>query len=155
MDDVRGHGVLHGNQCVKERIARVSVSDCAGELQDPNGRLGDFVAVSFIVVALDKEGGLTAIGDIIATGKIVVTGQVNPHENQGIRYVVGHDFGVLSAREDAHLVCGDGVVFNTHIIGLKDQDAGRVRCAVCERNAWRPHVVCDGIPQDAALRAKE
>ena len=68
MDDVRRHGVLHGNQSVKERVAGVSVSDCAGELQNSNGRFGDFVALSFIVVALDKDGGMTAIGDIISAG---------------------------------------------------------------------------------------
>ena len=104
MDDVRRHRVLNGNQRAKERIAGVSVPDCAGKLEDPNGRFGDFVALNFIVVALDKDGGLTAIGDVIAAGKIVVTGQINPNENQGIRDVVGLDFGVRSPREDADLV---------------------------------------------------
>ncbi len=59
----------------------MSISDCAGELQYPNGRFGDVVALNFIIVALDKEGGLTAIGDIIVTGKIVVTGQIPTRTN--------------------------------------------------------------------------
>ena len=66
----------------------MSVSDCPGELQDSNGRFSDVVALDIIVVTLDRDCGLTAIGDIIATGEIVVTGQVNPNENQGIRDVV-------------------------------------------------------------------
>ena len=45
-------------------------------------------------------------------------------------------------------------MFNMHSFGLKDQYAGGVKGAVCERNAGRPHVVCDGIPQDASLRAE-
>jgi hypothetical protein len=154
LDDVRRHGVLHGNQGVKERIAGVSVSNCAGELENSNGRFGDVVAQNLILVALDKDGSLTAIGNVIAAGKVVVTGQINPNENQGIGDIVGLDFGVLPACEDADLVCGHGVVFDAHIIGLKDQYAGGVKRAVCERNAGRPHVVCDGIVQDAALCAE-
>jgi hypothetical protein len=66
--DVRWHGVLHGNQRVKECIAGVSVSDCAGEFQNSNGRFGDVVALNSIIVAFDKDSGLPAIGDVIATG---------------------------------------------------------------------------------------
>ncbi len=68
MDDVRRHRVLHGNQSGKERIAGVRVSDGAGELQDSHGSFDDFVALNFIVVALDKDGGLPAVADVIATG---------------------------------------------------------------------------------------
>src|ERR1700687_285436 len=71
-----------------------------------------------------------------------------------MRDVVGLDFGVLPAPEDADLVCRDSVMFNSHVIGLKDQYAGGIKCAVCERNAGRPHVVRDGIAQDAALPAE-
>ena len=132
----------------------MSVPYCARELQDPNRRLGDVVALDLIVVALDKDAGLTAVGDVISTCKIVVTGQINPNKNQGIRDVVGPDFGALSAREDTDLIGGDGVAFNADIIGLKDQYAGSVRRAVLERNAGKPHVVCDSISQDAALCAE-
>src|SRR6267154_666514 len=132
----------------------MSVSDCAGKLQNSDRRFGDFVALNFIVVALDKDGSLTAIADVIATGETVVTCQINANENQGIRDVVRLDLGVLSVREDANLVCGNRVVLNTHIIGLKDQYASGVKSAVCERNAGSPYVVCDGIPKDAALCAE-
>jgi hypothetical protein len=101
----------------------VSVPYCARELQDPNRRLGDVVALDLIVVALDKDAGLTAVGDVISTCKIVVTGQINPNKNQGIRDVVGPDFGALSAREDTDLIGGDGVAFNADIIGLKAQES--------------------------------
>ena len=112
------------------------------------------VVRDLIVVTLDKDGRLTAIGDVIATRKIVVTGQINPNENQGIRNVIGLNFVMLSSRVDADLVCGDGVVFNVDIIRLEDQYAGSVKRAVFERHAGRPHVVCDGIPLNASRSAE-
>lgn len=154
MDDVPGHWVLHRYQSGEERITGVSVSNCAGELQDSNERFRDVVALNTIIVAFDKDGGLTAVGDLIAAGNIAVTGQINPDENQGISDVVGLDLGVLPSREDADLVCSDGVVLNMHIIGLKDQYTGGIKSAVCERNAGRPNVVCNSIALDLALRAK-
>lgn len=127
----------------------MSVSDRAEDLQNSNGRFGDVVALNLIVVALDKGGGLTAIGDVIAAGEVVVTGQINPHKNRGIRNIVGVDFGLLAAREDANLVCGDGLVFYSHTIRLKDQDASVVKRTIFERNTRRPHVV--GIVQDDGI----
>ena len=117
-------------------------------------RFGDVIALNSIVVALEENANLTAIGNVIATGKTAVTGQINPNENQRIGDDIGLDFSVLSARIDTDLARGDGVVVKTNIIGLEDQYAGGVKRAVIERNAGRPHVVGDGIPQDAALRAE-
>ena len=68
LDDVRWHGVLHGNQSGKKRIARERVSDCSGKLQNSHGSFGDLVALNFIIVAFDQDGGLPAIGDVIAAG---------------------------------------------------------------------------------------
>ena len=130
MDGVRRHGVLHGNQGVEERIAGLTVSDRASEFLDSNGRFGNVVAQNNIVVGIDEDRSLTTIGDAVSNGKTVVASQINPNEDQGIRDVIGLNFVTLSARVDAELVCGNLVVFNTDIIGLKDQYSGGVKRAV-------------------------
>ena len=65
MDGVRRHGVLHRDQSGKERISRKNVSYSTGELQNSNGCFCDLVTLNDIAVPLDKDAGLTAVGDII------------------------------------------------------------------------------------------
>src|SRR5207302_2924826 len=115
-------GILYGYGGIEEAIPRDDISRRAGFFEDTDGGLSDHVVDDDVVVAGEKDAGLSAVKYAILTDAGLIALDADAIENGCGEGFVALRSSVVAVNENVHLGDAGSISGNLHAIGLRDEN---------------------------------
>ncbi len=146
--------VLHEYGGIEEVIPRDDISRRAGFFEHTDGGLSDHVVHNDVVVAGEKDAGLSAVKYAILTDAGLIALDANAIENGGGKGFVAVRSSIVAVNENVDLGDAGSIAGDLHAIGLRDENVGGNGRAGGYGGTRRPNIIGHNIVGDRASGAE-
>src|SRR5207302_1596198 len=138
-------GILYGYGGIEEAIPRDDISRRAGFFEHTDGGLSDHVVHNDVVVAGEKDAGLSAVKYAILTDAGLIAVNADAIENGcGEGFVVLRS-SIVAVNENVDLSDAGSIAGDLHAVGLRDENVGGNGRAGGYGGTRRPNIIGHNI----------